>query len=101
MPLTQPLKREGQESRKANSTFDDLWSTVPELARGEAERLERRTRTKGMSPRGQRVFNVVSTGLILFIAIGWSWSIALARSTGRLTSASAAGGILRSALTDE
>jgi hypothetical protein len=100
MPLPQ-LKREAQERRKANSTFDELWSTVPELARGEPERLERRTRTKGMSPSGQRVFNVASTMLILFIAIGWSWSIALARSTGRVTSASTAGGILKSALTDE
>ena len=101
MALTQRPKREAQESRKANSTFDELWSTVPELARGEAERLERRTRTKGMSPRAQRVFNVASTAVILFIAIAWSWSIALARNTGRVTSASAAGGILRSALTDE
>ncbi len=54
-----------------------------------------------MSPRGERVFNVASTAVILFIAIAWSWSIALARTTGRLTSASSAGGILRSALTDE
>ena len=100
MPLTQRPKREAQERRKANSTFDELWSTVPELARGEAERLERRTRTKGVTPRGEWVFTVASTIFILFLAIAWSWSIALARSTGRLTAGSAAG-ILRSALTDE
>ncbi|MDP9177472.1 MAG: hypothetical protein M3O61_07315, partial [Gemmatimonadota bacterium] len=101
MPLTQRSKKEVNERRKANSTFDELWSTVPELARGEAERLERRTRTKGMTPRAERVFNVASTVVILFFAIAWSWSIALARSTGRVTSASPAAGILRNALTDE
>ncbi|MEO7683689.1 MAG: hypothetical protein ABIU86_07090, partial [Gemmatimonadaceae bacterium] len=101
MPLKQRPKKDVRERRKANSTFDELWSTVPELARGEAERLERRTRTKGMTPRGERVFNIASTVVILFIAIAWSWSIALARTTGRLTSASSAGGILKSALTDE
>lgn len=101
MPLKQRPKKDVRERRKANSTFDELWSTVPELARGEAERLERRTRTKGMTPRGERVFNIASTVVILFIAIAWSWSIALARTAGRLTSASSAGGILKSALTDE
>ena len=101
MPLTQQPKREAQERRKANSTFDELWSTVPELARGEAERLERRTKTKGVTPRAERVFTVASTVFILSLAIAWSWSIALARATGRLSAASPAAGILKSALTDE
>jgi uncharacterized protein YcbK (DUF882 family) len=101
MPLTQRSKRDVQERRKANSTIGELWSTVPELALGEPERLERRAKTMGMTPRAERLFNVASTVVILFFAIAWSWSIGLARSTGRATAASPAAGILRSALTDE
>jgi len=101
MPLTQRSKKEVQERRKANSTFGELWSTIPELARGESERLERRTRTKGITPRGERIFNVGSTLVILFFAVAWSLSIILARGTGRGPHASPATGILTSALTEK
>jgi hypothetical protein len=96
----QRSKKELPERRKANSTFEELWSTVPQLARAEPERLERRTQTKGMTPRGERVFNVASSVVILFFAIAWSWSIALARSAGHRTPANATAGILASALTE-
>ncbi len=49
-----------------------------------------------MSSRGERVFNIASSFVVLFFVIAWSLSIALARSTGRGTTA----GILTSALTD-
>jgi hypothetical protein len=53
-----------------------------------------------MTPRGNRIFNVASSVVILLFAIGWSWSIALARSSSVARHASVATGILTSALTD-
>jgi hypothetical protein len=100
MRRAQRSKSEVQERRRANSTFDELWSTAPLLALAEPERLERRTTTKGMTRRGERVFNIASSIVILFFAVAWSWSIALARSTGGRTPANPTTGILTSALTD-
>src|SRR5258708_19096252 len=73
------------ERRKASSTLDDHWSTA---------------RRKGMSPRGERIFNVASSIVILFFAIGWSWSIALARGSITTRPATQTTGILASALTE-
>jgi len=73
------------ERRKASSTFDDHRSTA---------------RRKGISPRGERIFNVASSIVILFFAIGWSWSIALARGNITTRPATEATGILASALTE-
>jgi hypothetical protein len=53
-----------------------------------------------MSPRGERIFNVASSIVILFFAIGWSWSIALARGSIMTRPATATTGILASALTE-
>ena len=53
-----------------------------------------------MSPRGERIFNVASSVAILFFAIGWSWSIALARANVISRPATETTGILASALTD-
>lgn len=89
-----------QERRKASSTFEESWSTVPELALAIAGKSDRRRRKAGMTPRGNRIFNVASSVVILLFAIGWSWSIALARSSGAARHATAATGILTSALTD-
>src|SRR6476646_8099549 len=88
------------DRRSASSTIDDLWSTALEITPGEVHRFERRTHTKGMTPRGERIFNIASSIVIFLFALGWSWSIALARATGAGHPASAATGILTSALTD-
>jgi len=53
-----------------------------------------------MTPRGERIFNIASSIVIFLFALGWSWSIALARATGAGHPASSATGILTSALTD-
>jgi uncharacterized protein YcbK (DUF882 family) len=53
-----------------------------------------------MSPRGERVFSVVSYVVILLFAIGWSWSIALARANVVSRPATETTGILTSALTE-
>jgi uncharacterized protein YcbK (DUF882 family) len=53
-----------------------------------------------MTPRGERIFNVASSAVILLFALAWSWSIALARVTGAGRPANATTGILTSALTD-
>ena len=89
-----------QERRQASSTIDDAWSTIPALVLATPHSGGARRRAKGISQRGDRIFNAASSILILLFAIGWSWSIALARSTGAPPSASTAAGVLRSALTD-
>ena len=53
-----------------------------------------------MSPRGEKIFNVASTVVILLFAIAWSWSIALARANVIARPATETTGILTSALTD-
>ena len=53
-----------------------------------------------MTPRGNRIFNVASSILILAFAVGWSWSIALARGNAGAHPASATAGILTSALSE-
>ena len=53
-----------------------------------------------MSPRGEKIFNVASSVVILLFAIAWSWSIALARANVISRPASEATGILASALTE-
>jgi len=53
-----------------------------------------------MSPRGEKIFNVASTVVILLFAIAWSWSIALARANVISRPATETTGILTSALTD-
>ena len=53
-----------------------------------------------MTPGGERIFNVVSTIVILLFAIGWSWSIALARANVTSRPATETSGILASALTE-
>jgi uncharacterized protein YcbK (DUF882 family) len=53
-----------------------------------------------MTPRGERIFNLASSIVILLFAIGWSWSIALARASGTARPATETTGILTSALTD-
>ncbi len=88
------------ERREASSTIEESWSTVPELALALTSRADRRRRKRGMTPRGNRVFNIASSVVILFFAVGWSWSIALARGTGTGHPATLATGILTSALTE-
>ena len=34
----------------------------------------------GVTPRGERIFNVVSGFVVALFAAGWSWSIAIARA---------------------
>jgi hypothetical protein len=53
-----------------------------------------------MTRRGERIFNIASSVVILLFAIGWSWSIALARGTAGRHPASETTGIIASALTD-
>ena len=52
-----------------------------------------------LSPQGQRIFNVASTFFILFIAIGWVWSIGNAADEG-VRGAPSAARIISRALTD-
>ena len=89
-----------QERRKASSTFEESWSTIPELALALTGRTDRRVKKPGMTPRGNRIFNVASSILILLFAVAWSWSIALARGSAAGHPANATTGILTSALTD-
>ncbi len=89
-----------QERRKASSTFEESWSTVPELALALTGNTDRRRKKSGMTPRANRIFNVASSILILAFAVAWSWSIALARGDGAGHPANVTAGILTSALSE-
>ncbi|HUQ18868.1 MAG TPA: hypothetical protein VM099_04575 [Gemmatimonadaceae bacterium] len=58
------------------------------------------TKTKGISARGEIIFNVAAAILMTLFALGWGWSIALARAGISSSHASETSGILTSALTD-
>jgi hypothetical protein len=75
-----------QERRQATSTNDDLWSTVAAHLPGHLHIP--RHRAKGISRRGETIFNVVAGLVVIIFAVGWSWSIAMAaRPTGIITAA--------------
>lgn len=80
-----------QERRHAKSTNDDLWSTVVAHLPGHPHIP--RHKAKGISRRGEAIFNVVAALVVITFALGWSWSIATASST-RPT------GIITAALSD-
>ncbi len=86
-----------QERRKANSTIQQAWSTaaIP-LSGGRTVRWYRR---KGFSPRGETVFNIVATFVVVAFAIGWSWTIAMATSSADSPAVRPAG-IITAALSD-
>jgi len=65
-----------------SSTIDEFWSTVAELALNGPQPTRSRWHRKGMTQRGERIFNVASSVVIMLIAAGWAWSISIARSEG-------------------
>ncbi len=73
---------------------------VAELALHLPERPDSRWHRAGISGRGERVFNVVSGLVLALLAVGWTYSIAIARSEGGDAGPTTAAGILASALTD-
>ena len=89
-----------QDRRRSSSTFDDLLSTAQGGPAVEFRRSTRALPKKGMTRRGERIFNIASSVVILLFAIGWSWSIALARGSVGRHPASETTGIIASALTD-
>jgi len=70
------------DKRRSTSAIDELWSTVTELALTFPEPARSRWHRKGLSTRTERIFNVVSSMVLGVFALGWSWSIATARSGG-------------------
>jgi hypothetical protein len=85
------------ERRQAKSTNDDLWSTVVAHLPGHPHIP--RHRAKGISPRGETIFNVVAGLVVITFALGWSWSIAMA-SSHELESPARPTGIITAALSD-
>ena len=81
-------------ARAAHRGADGTEQGGPELDLGErilrtaefAFRLPEPARSRwhraGVSPRAERIFNIASGLLLLLFAIGWSWSIADARTAG-------------------
>ncbi|HVF40997.1 MAG TPA: D-Ala-D-Ala carboxypeptidase family metallohydrolase [Gemmatimonadaceae bacterium] len=88
-----------RDKEGASSTFEELWSTVAELALTVPQPSRSRWHHKGMSERTERIFNIVSSIVIILIAAGWSWSIAMTRASGN-TGLNPATGIISRALTD-
>jgi hypothetical protein len=78
------------EERRASSPPQERKATTGEWLLGFPE-----TRPRGFrnpAGRAEKIFNVLSVGLLVLFAVGWSWSIARARAggdAGALTPASA------------
>src|SRR5690349_21378301 len=85
-----------QDRRESSSTFDNVWSTA-EIRAATVPPPPRKH--WHLAPRGQRIFNVASTLFILFIAVGWVWSIGNAADEG-VRGAPSAARIISRALTD-
>ncbi len=86
------------DSSKSSSTFEHLWSTVEHWAESFPDHPPSRWHRKGMSRRAERRFNIGSSIIIGLIAIGWTWSIATARTDA--SGFSLTTGIISRALTD-
>lgn len=84
---------ERTRSQSASSPLERLWSTAHDIAMAFPDTGGSRWHRRGVSRKTATVFNVLSTILVVLIAVGWSWSIGTAR-TGSTTSR------LASALTD-
>ena len=67
------------EERRSSSTSEDARSTVAGLLAFPEARADSARRPL---TRAERLFNVFSVIVLLLFASGWSWSIAMARSSG-------------------
>ncbi|MFN2636134.1 MAG: hypothetical protein ABR585_03840 [Gemmatimonadaceae bacterium] len=68
------------KERRSSSTPTNRKSTPGEMLLGFPDQRRRAiTRSAG---RAERIFNVASVVLLVFFAMGWSWSIARARAAG-------------------
>jgi uncharacterized protein YcbK (DUF882 family) len=89
-------------------TADDSWTHALLVGAEHALALpdppESRWHRAGVTPRGERVFNVVSGIVLTLFAAGWSWSIATARAeameTGGIGGATPVTAGVAAALTD-
>ena len=87
-----------QERRTSSSTTDHLGSTLEQLA-AFVPMHHHRSRSKGFSERGHRIFNIGSSVFMTLVAIGWIWSIDNSRDELVQGTPSTAG-IISRALTD-
>ena len=81
---------ERSRGENASSPLEKLWSTAHDIAMAFPDTGASRWERRGVSRKTNRVFNVVSTVLVLVMALGWSWSIANAKpgtTATRLSSA--------------
>ena len=86
------------DRRRSSSTFDNLRSTLEELALPPAPH-HTFWRRKGFSEGGERIFDIASWLFVALVSIGWFWSIENTR--GELVGgANSATGIITRALTD-
>ena len=68
-----------QDRRTSNSTFDNVWSTISDIASNVPQPARSRWHRGGLSARIERRFHIGSWVFIGLIALGWSWTIANAR----------------------
>lgn len=88
-----------QDRRTSNSTFDNVWSTISDIASNVPQPARSRWHRGGISARTERRFHYGSSVFFVLIVIGWSWSILNARDEVMRGSSSTVGIIAR-ALTD-
>ena len=86
------------DRRRSSSTFDNLRSTLEELALPPAPHHSF-FRRKGFSEGGERLFDIASWLFVALISIGWFWSIESTRDEV-VGGAPSAAGIITRALTD-
>ena len=71
---------ERSHGEDASSPLEKLWSTAHEIAMAFSTAERSRWHRRGVTRKGERIFNIISAGLLVMFAIGWSWSIANAKT---------------------
>ncbi len=72
---------ERQHGEDASSPLEKLWSTAHDIAMAFPQHGHSRWDRRGVSQRGERIFNVLSGVMLVLFAIGWTWSIGNARTS--------------------
>ena len=71
---------EKSHGESASSPLEKLWSTAHEIAMSFQASEHTGWQRRGVSRKGERIFNAGSGILLVVFAIGWSWSVANARA---------------------
>ena len=74
--------REGSHGESASSPVEKLRSTAHDIAMSFPTGRRTGWHRRGVTNKGERIFNIASGALLVVFAVGWSWSIMNARMGG-------------------